>query len=92
NRAGTVSRDREILCVLFHATNEAKAGQRAPIGWGKVEEIREDGWKVKDGWISSRPMAEWQGVTTNVEGRVIGLNLKENYLTGMIQHDIIYQV
>ncbi|CAN0530280.1 unnamed protein product, partial [Laminaria digitata] len=72
NRAGTVSRDREILCVLFHATNEAKAGQRV------------HGWKVKDGWISSRPMAEWHGVTTNVEGRVIGLNLKNNYLAGMI--------
>ncbi|CAN0310349.1 unnamed protein product, partial [Laminaria digitata] len=43
---------------------------------------------VKYGWISSQPMAEWHGVTTNVEGRVIGLNLKYNYLTGMIQHDI----
>ncbi|CAN0508358.1 unnamed protein product, partial [Laminaria digitata] len=55
---------------------------------GKWEEIREDGWKVKDGWISSQPMAEWHGVATNVEGRVIGLNLKGNYLAGMIQHDI----
>ncbi|CAN0446158.1 unnamed protein product, partial [Laminaria digitata] len=87
NRAGTVSRDREILCVLFHATNEAKAGPAEYIGeaW---EEIREDGWKVKNGWISSQPMAEWHGVTTNVEGRVIGLNLEKNFLAGMIQHDI----
>ncbi|CAN0307461.1 unnamed protein product, partial [Laminaria digitata] len=81
---GTVSRDREILCVLFHATNEAKAGQTAYMGEGKWEEIRLDGWKVKDGWISSQPMAEWHGVATNVEGRVIGLNLKGNYLAGMI--------
>ncbi|CAN0522898.1 unnamed protein product, partial [Laminaria digitata] len=83
NRAGTVSRDREILCVLFHATNEAKAGERAPTGRG-MEEIRLDGWKVKDGWKSSQPMADWHGVTTNVEGRVIGLNLMGNYLAGMI--------
>ncbi|CAN0569717.1 unnamed protein product, partial [Laminaria digitata] len=90
NRAGTVSRDREILCVLFDATNKAKAGERGhwtpsnPEG----EKIREDGWKVKDGWKSSHPMAEWHGVTTNVEGRVIGLNLEKNHLAGMIQHDI----
>ncbi|CAN0459403.1 unnamed protein product, partial [Laminaria digitata] len=49
-------------------------------------------WKVKDGWKSSQPMADWHGVTTNVEGRVIGLNLENNYLAGMIQHYIIYQV
>ncbi|CAN0188219.1 unnamed protein product, partial [Laminaria digitata] len=86
NRAGTVSRDREILCVLFDATNKAKAGQRAPGTWPSLEdeEIREDGWKVKDGWKSSHPMAEWHGVTTNAEGRVIGLNLEKNYLAGMI--------
>ncbi|CAN0480649.1 unnamed protein product, partial [Laminaria digitata] len=86
NRAGTVSRDREILCVLFDATNKAKAGQSAhqtPPNW-EPEEIREDGWKVKDGWKSSHPMAEWHGVTTNAEGRVIGLNLEKNYLAGMI--------
>ncbi|CAN0520048.1 unnamed protein product, partial [Laminaria digitata] len=47
-----------------------------------------DGWKVKDGWKSSQPMADWHGVTTNVEGRVIGLNLEQNHLAGMIQHDI----
>ncbi|CAN0345150.1 unnamed protein product, partial [Laminaria digitata] len=90
NRAGSVSRDREILCVLFHATNEAKAGRkvpRTPPNW-EHEEIREDGWKVKDGWKSSQPMAEWHGVTTNAEGRVIGLNLEKNYLAGMIHHDI----
>ncbi|CAN0532959.1 unnamed protein product, partial [Laminaria digitata] len=54
--------------------------------------MREDGWKVKDGWESSHPMAEWHGVTTNVEGRVIGLNLEKNYLAGMIQHDVIYSI
>ncbi|CAN0478743.1 unnamed protein product, partial [Laminaria digitata] len=89
---GTVSRDREILCVLFDATNKAKAGEEAPLPNLDTEEIREDGWKVKGGWKSSLSMAEWHGVTTNAEGRVIGLNLKENYLAGMIQHDIIYQV
>ncbi|CAN0420480.1 unnamed protein product, partial [Laminaria digitata] len=84
NRAGTVSRDREILCVLFHATNEAKAGQKALMPNGEDEEILEDGWKFKDGWKSSHPMAEWHGVTTNAEGRVVGLNLEGNYLAGTI--------
>ncbi|CAN0442300.1 unnamed protein product, partial [Laminaria digitata] len=76
---------------LFDATNKAIAGQKAPptsTSSLQYEIIREDGWKVKDGWISSQPMGYWRGVTTNWEGRVIGLNLKANYLAGMIQHDI----
>ncbi|CAN0312223.1 unnamed protein product, partial [Laminaria digitata] len=89
NRAGTVSRDREILCVLFDATNKARARQRAPPTAPNWQD--EDGWKVKDSWMSSLLMATWHGVTTNVDGRVIGLNLNNNYLTGMI-HDNIYLV
>ncbi|CAN0301991.1 unnamed protein product, partial [Laminaria digitata] len=81
NRAGSVSRDRDILCDLFDATN-AKPGQTFSDRYGEKIAITRDGWKRKDGWKSSRPMGEWQGVTTNEEGRVIGLELHHNDLVG----------
>ena len=43
-----------------------------------------DDWFNNDGWLTSRPLSEWYGVTTSAEGRVVGLNLKENGLTGII--------
>ncbi|CAM9110011.1 unnamed protein product, partial [Laminaria digitata] len=77
NRAGSVSRDREILCALFDATNNAKLGQ-----YFRGREILQDGWQCKDGWKTARSMGQWYGVTTNVEGRVTGLKLHKNCLAG----------
>lgn len=81
NRAGSVSRDREILCVFFDATNQVKKRQElaSVSGMGIVEEVC---WKDTNGWKSSEAMEEWYGVTTNAEGRVIGLDLKGNGLEG----------
>ena len=95
NRAGCAERDREILCVFFEATNKAKAGQiaaeysRGTYCRRDEYEIRQDGWKVEDGRVSSQPMAEWYGVTTNAEGRVIGLNLNSKHLASKRRSDII---
>jgi len=69
---------------------KAKAGQRVPENYGtNRKEILQDGWKVTDGWGSSKPMSEWYGVTTNEEGRVIGLNLDLNDLAGKRRYDAI---
>ena len=91
NRAGSVSRDREALCAVFDATDKAKQGQNVEV-WRRNSvngnfERREittlqDGWKRKDGWKSSEPLGQWHGVTTNAEGRVIGLDLHDNDLSG----------
>ena len=77
------SRDREILRAFFNATNNAKAGQTAAAALGGAKEIHLDGWKCKDGCGSSQPMAAWHGVATNVEGRVIGLELDGNRVAGI---------
>lgn len=45
-------------------------------------EAHQDGWKRKDGWGSCKPIGEWHGVTTNAQGRVIGLELDQNDLAG----------
>lgn len=80
NRAGSVSLDREILCAFFDATNSPE-GQMSRAKSGSVLTLQEC-WKRKGGWKSSKPMEAWHGVTTNAEGRVIGLKLDENNLTG----------
>ena len=69
--------------------NKAKAGQVVVDYLENDMEILQDGWKVTDGWGSSQPMAEWYGVTTNAEGRVIGLNLDSNDLAGKRRYDAI---
>ena len=45
-------------------------------------------WNANTNWLSDRPIGEWHGVTTNSSGRVIGLNLPENQLTGEIPPEL----
>ena len=39
-------------------------------------------WVTSTSWLSGRPLNEWHGVTTNSDGRVAGLDLFNNQLTG----------
>ena len=41
-------------------------------------------WKNSANWLSDRPTGEWHGVTTDVDGRVTGLLLERNGLSGPI--------
>lgn len=41
-----------------------------------------DNWRCYHGWCLDKPLEEWYGVTCNNEGRVIGLNLVDNNLSG----------
>ena len=41
-------------------------------------------WENSNNWLSDRPLEEWFGITTNVDGCVIGLALTNNKLTGSI--------
>ena len=47
---------------------------------------RTDGpnWKNKTDWLSSAPPGEWYGVTTDNRGRVTGLDLEDNNLSGTL--------
>ena len=49
-----------------------------------------DGWENESrrGWMSFGPIGEWAGVTTNKEGKVIGLNLQEFGLSGEIPSEL----
>ena len=45
-------------------------------------------WTNNNNWLSSEPLGAWQGLTTDVAGRVMELNLEGNNLTGVIPHEI----
>ena len=46
------------------------------------------GWTVQTNWLSSRPLNEWHGVTTNSNGRVARLYLDGNNLSGSIPPEL----
>ena len=41
-------------------------------------------WTFNTNWLSNEPLSEWRGVTTNDDGRVTELDLRNNQLTGEI--------
>ena len=47
-----------------------------------------DNWTNNYNWKTSESLGNWEGVTVNSDGRVIGLNLFNNGLTGEIPSEI----
>ena len=41
-------------------------------------------WKNKENWSTLAPFGEWHGVTTDADGRVTHLNLRDNNLSGLL--------
>ena len=46
------------------------------------------GWANADNWGTDAPLDEWYGVTTDVDGRITGLDLSDNGLTGPIPPEL----
>jgi len=47
-----------------------------------------DNWENKSNWCSSEPVGKWFGVSVDANGYVIGLNLTDNNLSGIITPEI----
>ena len=47
-----------------------------------------ENWRNSANWLSDAPLGEWQGVTTNDDGRVTRLELGENDLYGEIPAEL----
>ena len=47
-----------------------------------------ENWRSNENWLSDAPLGEWRGVTTNDDGRVIGLVLRGNDLSGEIPAEL----
>ena len=45
-------------------------------------------WTDNSGWLSDAPMGEWYGVTTDKDGRVVGIALDRNGLTGNLPAEL----
>ena len=45
-------------------------------------------WSNRENWLTDRPLGEWSGVTVDDRGRVIGLSLRDNDLTGPIPSEL----
>ena len=47
-----------------------------------------DNWTYKDNWLSDAPLNTWYGVTTDKSGRVTGLELPYNGLSGTLPSEL----
>ncbi|MCY4577923.1 MAG: hypothetical protein OXD31_02645, partial [Chloroflexi bacterium] len=47
-----------------------------------------DDWQYHTNWLSSAPLGDWHGVSTNGDGRVIELNLDANNLSGQVPPEL----
>ena len=45
-------------------------------------------WVNNSGWLSDAPLGEWSGIETDDNGRVVGVDLRENSLSGTIPGDL----
>ena len=45
-------------------------------------------WANRSNWVSNTPIGTWHGVTADDDGRVVGLRLRENNLTGSMPSDL----
>ncbi len=45
-------------------------------------------WTVSDNWLTDAPLERWHGVKTNIDGRVVSLDLRENGLDGEIPPEL----
>ena len=46
------------------------------------------GWTNRNGWLSEAPLRRWHGVAVDAQGRVVGLNLRSNGLSGEIPPEL----
>ncbi|MXZ75860.1 MAG: hypothetical protein F4207_10420 [Gemmatimonadetes bacterium] len=45
-------------------------------------------WTNRSNWVSNTPIGTWYGVTADDDGRVVGLRLRDNNLSGSIPADL----
>ena len=85
-----------VCSVLLHLEPPSQGHHAAS---GSVETDREalvalynaaggENWVGSANWLSDAPLGEWEGVTTNDDGRVTRLTLSFNALSGEIPAEL----
>ena len=72
----TALSDREILEVLYEATNPRNIWTGA------------DTWIRSDNWLTETPLEDWYGVSVDDQGRVVSLVINQNNLSGSLPAEI----
>ena len=47
-----------------------------------------DDWTQNDNWLSAAPIGQWYGVSVGADGRVVGIRLPSNNLSGPIPPEL----
>ncbi len=81
----------EFLAAI--PTHEGTGEKCAPLSDREILEVLYAatggaGWENSENWLSDLPLGEWGGVTTDDEGRVVGLALPRNQLGGTIPPEL----
>ena len=82
-----------VIELYFSAPTEPRRGTGTPEG-DRAALIAlynaTDGpnWLINNNWLSDVPISEWSGVTTDDNGRVTGLDLSFNQLSGEIPPEL----
>ena len=81
---GDVRTDRDVLVVLYNLTRGPyKNRYRSGGQW-----YTDYKWKNRNNWLTDAPVREWHGVTADHNGRVTGLSLSGNGLSGNIPAEL----
>ena len=79
-----------LAAVAVHASLAANADAQGSVAMDRAalralyDATDGTGWTNDTNWKTSVPLDDWYGVSTDVSGRVIGLDLRENGLSGVI--------
>ncbi len=97
---GEVGHHRWILLLMFGTGPVLLTGCDDPVepvpddGPARIaltalyEETNGHGWDYRDNWLTDAPLGSWYGVEVDQSGRVVGLDLSWNGLTGVIPPEL----
>ena len=75
------------LLVACSCSLLASSDDRAALT-ALYEATNGDEWQINRGWLSDKPLDEWNGVTIDERGRVVELSLHDNQLSGNVPPEI----
>jgi len=70
---------RYVLACIYHATYQVK-NLFTDSFFGENKDVLP--WQNKDGWLLTQDECKWNGITCDSNGVVVGINLRNNILTG----------
>ena len=90
---GRISRNEVIAVIVLYFSAPTEPGPGTPEGdrAALVALYNATGgpnWERDSNWLSEVPISEWEGVTTDDNGRITGLRLSGNQLSGEIPPEL----